>query len=248
MSTLSFTQASRGQSAELILVDEVGFVNSKVLLAVLPNIAFRGRKQVHITSHVNNTPWLNKVSDIRGDDGEPAYHVVSQSFKCRYHERDPGLTCFCLGIYCPQHISVDSHLKELMNMVAPKGFESEVTGSSSTSSLDTKTDTTYPFEAAVINKFNNCITLESVNRSSVVKAYLCLDPTFGGGSRSCAGVCCAVELSSGELVVSCQLFIQSRHQNVPEYVSVINKALLTTGRCWVRGTMLYVQQCAYVRT
>lgn len=57
-------QASRGQSADLILVDEVGFVSSKVLLAVLPNIAFRGRKQVHITSHVNNTPWLNKVADI----------------------------------------------------------------------------------------------------------------------------------------------------------------------------------------
>ncbi|XP_045072169.1 uncharacterized protein LOC123485286 [Coregonus clupeaformis] len=195
--------ASRGQSADLILVDEVGFVSSKVLLAVLPNIAFRGRKQVHITSHVNNTPWLNKVADIRGEDGEPAYHVVSQSFKCRYHEREPGLTCFCLGVCCPQHISVDNHLKELMNMVTPKGFESEVTGSSSTSSTDTKTDHTTPFEPSVINKFlsNNSVTLEYMNRGSVVRAYLCLDPTFGGGSRSCAGVCCAVELAGGKLVV-----------------------------------------------
>lgn len=31
---LVFQQASRGQSGNLILVDEVGFVNSKVLLAV----------------------------------------------------------------------------------------------------------------------------------------------------------------------------------------------------------------------
>ncbi|XP_078790740.1 uncharacterized protein LOC144996414 isoform X1 [Oryzias latipes] len=196
-------QASRGQSADLILVDEVGFVNSKVLLAVLPNIAFRGRKQVHITSHVNNTPWLNKVADIRDDRGGPAYHVVSQSFKCAYHERDPGLTCCCLGVYCPQHISVDGQLKELMNMVSPKGFESEVTGSSSTSSEDIKTDTTVPFEASVINRFlsNNCWALEDVARSIVTRAYLCLDPTFGGGSRSCAGVCCAVEIAGGKLVI-----------------------------------------------
>ncbi|CAB1324729.1 unnamed protein product [Coregonus sp. 'balchen'] len=196
--------ASRGQSADLILVDEVGFVNSKVLLAVLPNIVFRGRKQVHITSHVNNTPWLNKVADILREDGEPAYHVVSQSFKCRYHERESGPTCFCLGVYCPQHISVDNHLKELMNMVTPKGFESEVTGSSSTSSMDTKNENTTPFQPSVINKFlsNNSVTLEYITRASVVRAYLCLDPTFGGGSRSCAGVCCAVELAGGNLVMA----------------------------------------------
>lgn len=206
-------------------MDEVGFVNSKVLLAVLPNIAFRGRKQVHITSHVNNTPWLNKVADIRGDDGEPAYHVVSQSFKCRYHEREPGPTCFCLGVYCPQHISVDNHLKELMNMVTPKGFECEVTGSSSTSSTDTKTDNSTPFEASVINKFlsNNSVTLEYMSRASVARAYLCLDPTFGGGSKSCAGVCCAVELTSGKLVVSCHVVsrIKDRYQKVSKHVSVI---------------------------
>lgn len=179
-------------------------MNSKMLLSVLPNIAFRGRKQVHISSHVTNTPWLNKVADIRGEDGKPAYHVVSQSFKCGYHQRGPGLTCPCLGVYCPQHISVHNHLRELMNMVAPKGFESEVTGSSSTAeSADTKTDKTTPFEPSVINKFlsNNSLTLEAVAHASVIKAYLCLDPTFGGGSRSCAGVCCAVELADGKLVV-----------------------------------------------
>lgn len=181
----------------------MGFVSSKVLKSVLPNIAFRGRKQVHITSHVSETPWLNKVSDIRGDDGEPAYHVVSQSFKCRYHARDPGLTCFCLGVYCPQHISVQSHLKELMNMVTPNGFECEVTGSSSTSSADTKCDSTTPFEPRIINKFlsSNAVTVEELTHASVIRAYLCLDPTFGGGSMSCAGVCCAVELANGKLVV-----------------------------------------------
>ncbi|KAL0961671.1 hypothetical protein UPYG_G00352880 [Umbra pygmaea] len=90
-----------------------------------------------------------------------------------------------------------------MNMVTPKGFESEVTGSSGTSSTETKTDTTTPFEPSVINKFlsNNSVTLEYMSRASVVRAYLCLDPTFGGGSRSCAGVCCAVELPGGNLVV-----------------------------------------------
>lgn len=182
----------------------MGFVSSKVLLAVLPNIAFRGRKQVHITSHVNNTPWLNKVADIRGDDGEPAYHVVSQSFKCKHHARDPDSTCVCMGIYYPQHISVDSHLKQLMNIIVPRGFESEVTGSSSTSSSDTKSDTTTPFEACIINKFlsSNCVELERMVQSSVARAYICMDPTFGGGSKSCAGVCCAVELSGGQLAVS----------------------------------------------
>lgn len=201
---LFLLQASRGQSADLILVDEVGFVNSKVLLSVLPNIAFRGRKQVHITSHVSETPWLNKVSDILGDNGEPAYHVVSQSFKCRYHARDLGLTCFCLSVYCPQHITVQAPLKELMNMVIPKGFECEVTGSTSTSSADTKNDTTTPFEPRIINKFlsNNTVTLAYLTQGSVIRAYMCLDPTFGGGSMSCAGVCCALELANGKLVVS----------------------------------------------
>ncbi|KAJ8009905.1 hypothetical protein DPEC_G00069020 [Dallia pectoralis] len=41
-----------------------------------------------------------------------------------------------------------------------------------------------------------------MGRAAVVRAYLCLDPTFGGGSRSCAGVCCAVEFADGNLVVS----------------------------------------------
>lgn len=192
-------------------------MNSKVLLAVLPNIAFRGRKQVHITSHVNNTPWLNKVSHIRKDDGEAAYHVVSQSFKCNYHARDPGLTCFCLGVYCPQHISVDSHLKDLMNMITPKGFESEVTGSSSTSSTDTKTDTTTPFETGVMNKFlsGNCVTIERIRHSVTVRAYVCMDPTFGGGSLSCVGVCCALEVGAGELVVSArQVVVFSRSETM----------------------------------
>ena len=185
-------------------MDEVAFLNCKALLAVLPNMAVRARKQVHITSHVDNTPWLNKVGDIRREDGEPAYHVVSQSFKCRYHEKDPGLTCSCLGIYCPNHITVDNHLKQLMNMITPRGFESEVTGSSSTSSTDTKTDRTTPFEPSILNKFlsNNSYTLEYMTRASVERVYVCLDPTFGGGSRSCAGVCCAVELKGGNLVVS----------------------------------------------
>lgn len=202
-------QASRGQSADLILVDEVGFVNSKVLLAVLPNIAFKGRKQVHITSHVSNTPWLNKVADIHDEKGNPAYHVISQSFKCGYHERDPGLTCACLGIYCPQYISVESHLKKLMNMINPKGFESEITGSSSTSSNDTKSNESRPFDASTINKFlsSNCLSLEQVARAKVIRAYLCLDPTFGGGSKSCAGVCSAVETADGRLVVSMLHFI-----------------------------------------
>lgn len=145
----------------------VGFVNSKLLLAVLPNIAFRGRKQVLITSHINNTSWLNKVAHICGDDGEPAYHIKSQSYKCSYHERDPGLTCFCLGVYCPQCITVDGHLKELMNMVTPKAFKSEVTGSNSISSSDIKTT---PFEPSMINKFlsHNSVTLEYMARASVV--------------------------------------------------------------------------------
>lgn len=215
-------QASRGQSADLILVDEVGFVSSKVLLAVLPNIAFRGRKQVHITSHVMNTPWLNKVSDIRGEDGEPAYHVVSQSFKCRYHEKEQGLTCFCLGVYCPQHISVDGHLKELMNMISPKGFESEVTGSSSTWSTGYKIGKTTPFEPSVINKFlSSSVSVPDLYGSSIVRAYVCLDPTFGGGSRSCAGVCCAVELRNGKLVVSCHTRFQSCREEMTKNVSTV---------------------------
>lgn len=90
-------------------------------------------------------------------------------------------------------------------MIMPKGFESEVTGSSSTSSVDAKSDNTTPFEPSVINKFlsNNSVSLEYVTRATVVRAYLCLDPTFGGGSRSCVGVCCVVELPGVNLVVSC---------------------------------------------
>ncbi|XP_041835340.1 uncharacterized protein LOC121636101 [Melanotaenia boesemani] len=90
-----------------------------------------------------------------------------------------------------------------MNMVAPKGFEREVTGSCKLSSSDFKTDSTTPFESTVINRFlsNNSVTMDHMTRASVVRAYLCLDPTFGGGSRSCAGVCCAVELADGNLVI-----------------------------------------------
>ena len=178
-------------------------MSAKVLLAVLPNIAFQGRKQVHITSHVGSSSWINKVAEIRTDNGDQAYHVVSQSFKCRYHAKTPGLTCCCLGVYCPQHISVDNHLKQLMNMVSPRGFENEVTGSGNGLSTDLKTDITTPFEPAVISRFmHNNISISEICKSMVVRAYLCFDPTFGGGSKSGAGLCSAVELADGRLVVS----------------------------------------------
>ncbi|KAJ8009920.1 hypothetical protein DPEC_G00069170 [Dallia pectoralis] len=197
-STILCFQASRGQSADLILVDEVGFVNSKVLLAVLPNIAFRGRKQVHITSHVNNTPWLNKVGG---------------------HPRGRR------GARVPRSVA-ELQVQELMNMVTPKAFESEVTGSSSTASADTKSDDTTPFEPWVINKFlsNNSVPLEYMGRAAVVRAYLCLDPTFGGGSRSCAGVCCAVEFADGNLVVSHHGVgrVEGCHQKFTKQVAVIH--------------------------
>ncbi|KAK2848636.1 hypothetical protein Q5P01_008470 [Channa striata] len=122
-------------------------------------------------------------------------------------------------------------------MVAPKGFKSEVTGSSSTSSSDVKGDATAPFGPSVINRFlsNNCTELKDVARSPVTRAYLCLDPTFGGGSRSCAGVCCAVEIAGGDLV--------AQDEQVSEDVSVIGSRF--THLCRIvgpvrRGFLRYV--------
>ncbi|KAK5600752.1 hypothetical protein CRENBAI_010605 [Crenichthys baileyi] len=104
------------QSADLILVDQDGFVNSKVLLAVLLNIAFKGRKHAHIkhahiTSHVTNTAWLNKVADIQNESRDPAYHVVSQSFKQREESRAPVL--LPLGLLSATHFRGKSSVKIL---------------------------------------------------------------------------------------------------------------------------------------
>lgn len=196
-------QASRGQSADLIIVDEVGFVSPKVLLSVLPNIAFWGRKQVHITSHVASTPWLNKVADIKTGDGEPAYHVVSQTFKCRSHAHLSSTTCPCVGVYCPSRTSTDSNLRQLMNTVVPMGFESEVTGSASMVVDDKKESFTSPFDPSIINKFlsSNCMPMICLLSQHIVRVIVTMDPTFGGGSKSCVGLCIAVELDGGVLVV-----------------------------------------------
>lgn len=170
-------------------MDEAGFVAPKTMLAVLPNIAFKDRKQVHISSHVDGSKWLNKVADIKDADGNPAFHVVSQSFKCMAHFRLEGPTCPCLGIYCPQYINVNEAIKELMNIVYPRGFESEVTGSSITSS-DLKTSVTTPFTYDVVSRFKK--RTQSLKMIDPVYAVIGFDPTYGGGTKSCAGLCVLV--------------------------------------------------------
>lgn len=111
-------------------------------------------------------------------------------------------------------------------MVTPNGFECEVTGSSSTSSPDTKSDNTTPFEPRILNKFlsNNAVTMEYLSSGTIIRAYLCLDPTFGGGSMSCAGVCCAVELANGKLVMMAleELEIKDLDQVTQVYAALLS--------------------------
>lgn len=193
----------------MILVDEAGFVSSKTLLSVLPNISFKGRKQVHITSHVSNCTWLMKVNDIKDKDENPVFHVISQSLKCKAHLKLESTTCPCLNIYCPPYIEVTDHLKTLMNMIVPKGFEAEVAGQSVTES-NTKSDTIRPFDTRCLEQLMR--NKLSFSDTQPISFYIGFDPTFANGTKSCAGLVSGAALQNGCFAVSVMDMFRSTYR------------------------------------
>ncbi|ACD84546.1 terminase, partial [Salmonid herpesvirus 2] len=174
--------ATRGQTPDFILVDEAAFVNLTSITSLIPLMLVAGRKQIHISSHVAKS-WMNNVGDIIDEaTGEPAFHVISQKFKCAAHMHLPSLTCPCEAVYCPSHIDMNPATQALLSCVAPGG-EMEITGG--TGDLgDLVSETITPFTTETIHKIMNNVVDITDPKTEVSAFYIAIDPTYSSGSLS----------------------------------------------------------------
>ncbi|ACD84548.1 terminase, partial [Salmonid herpesvirus 3] len=165
-----------------ILVDEAAFVNLTSITSLIPLMLVAGRKQIHISSHVAKS-WINNVGDIIDETtGEPAFHVISQKFKCGAHMHLPGLTCPCEAVYCPSHIDMNPATQALLSCVAPGG-EMEITGG--TGDLgNLVSDSTFPFPDETVHKIMNDVIDINDPGAEVSAFYIAIDPTYSSGSQS----------------------------------------------------------------
>nr|UFP63455.1 terminase [Tiger shark herpes-like virus] len=184
-------QTARGQNPDLTVVDEAAFINLPALLAVIPLMAITGTKQIHTSSPVENTSWISKVYQLKDKDGKPAVHVISYQFKCQFHAMlTPDFSCSCCDIYCPDHISIDEFLQQLLNLIHPGSFEMELTGATMQVGDNIK-----PFYGGTFKTFlvNTVDTTTSKFADAIDSFYISVDPTFGNGRQSGIGICTLVK-------------------------------------------------------
>nr|WIM37057.1 ter [Herpesvirus DDDp] len=193
----SSPNAARGQTPDLILADEVCFVGPGALVGIIPIMSVAGRKQIHISSHQARS-WVNHVEGIVDSvTGKPAYHVINQRFKCAAHSHSKDAMCPCQRIYCPSHVSLNSSLKHLINLVVPGG-DIELTGG--VSHADVPADTRIPFTNEVVRLFLTNI-YNAATGSAPRRFFVCMDPTYASGTQSSVGMATFVELESGTVLL-----------------------------------------------
>ncbi|AVP72266.1 DNA packaging terminase subunit 1 [Silurid herpesvirus 1] len=191
----SSPNAARGQIPDFVLIDEAAFVNPASLLSLLPLLAVKNRKQIHISSHIPKS-WVTRVETIMGSDGKRAFHVINQRFKCEGHAHLPGMMCPCSAIFCPTHIDLNESIQELINNITPGGCEIELTGGDGAGLL--KKDVAQPFSEELIRQFlaNTIVELDEVRR-----VFIAVDPTYANGTQSSFGVCTFAELKNGQFQI-----------------------------------------------
>ncbi|QAB08546.1 ORF62 [Ictalurid herpesvirus 1] len=191
----SSPNAARGQIPDFVLIDEAAFVNPASLLSLLPLLAVKNRKQIHISSHIAKS-WVTRVETIMGSDGKRAFHVINQRFKCDGHAHLPGMMCPCSAVFCPTHIDLNESIQELINNITPGGCELELTGGDGAGVL--KRDVATPFSEELVRQF---MTNAVPDLSGVKRVFIAVDPTYANGTQSSFGVCTFAELNNGMFLV-----------------------------------------------
>ncbi|ABG25669.1 ORF68 [Ranid herpesvirus 2] len=190
----SGSNSARGQNPDLVIVDEAGFVNKGAFLSVLPLMAVKGTKQIHISSHVDKDAWLSRLGEVIDPiTGKAGVHLIKSQFKCDMHAADSGVTCACNDYLCPDHMTVDDVLKQILELVVPGSFDTELTGCV-VGDVNGGGTNSKPFETVVTKLLANCVT--DVDQSQIQAFYIGVDPTYGAHTMSSVGVCTIVRLNA----------------------------------------------------
>ncbi|ABG25767.1 ORF42 [Ranid herpesvirus 1] len=203
----SGANTARGQNPDLVIVDEAAFICMPALLSLIPLMAIDGTKQIHTTSPVDAGAWISRLSELRDvDTGEPHVHMIAQQFKCDYHAQDADITCPCMDVYRPDHMTVDVQLKDILNLISPGAFDYELTGclQSATRGIDAGGAST--FSKDLTTRFIQNVP-DVVDQALIASIYVSMDPTFCNGSMSSIGCCTFVRMeestSGPKLLVVC---------------------------------------------
>ncbi|ARR28926.1 hypothetical protein [Ranid herpesvirus 3] len=163
-------------------------------------MAITGTKQIHTTSPVDSNVWIARLQELNDPDNDKiVVHTINHQFKCERHAEDPGVSCPCLDIYVPDHMTVDEALKSILNVIQPGSFDSELTGC--VSALSTGVLARQPFPKPVINMFQ-CNEMKSLSDTDVELFIIAVDPTFASGSKSSIACVSLIKTFDSKLVVS----------------------------------------------
>lgn len=190
-----YFQTARGHTPDLAILDEAGFISPQALLSLIPLMAIDGTKQIHTTSPAKNA-WISKLADLKNPvTGEPHIHLIAQQFKCNYHASDSDITCPCMDLYRPDHMTVDHRMKDLLNLVDPGAFDFELTGC--VAGAETSfSGVSKPFTEDLLKRFLTAIP-EATCDDYVESFYVGVDPTFCTGSMSNVGCASVVKMKPG---------------------------------------------------
>ncbi|AXF48606.1 ORF42-like protein [Bufonid herpesvirus 1] len=173
-------------------------------------MAIDGTKQIYTTSPAKDA-WIGNLGDLRDPaTGEHHWHLIAQQFKCAYHASDPEITCPCMDVYRPDHMTVDGKMKALLNMVDPGAFDFELTGC--LSGATSGSEFVKPLTPHLLQRFLGNIALPFCN-DQVETVYVAVDPTYSTGLLSSIGCCTIFRMkewfSGPRFLVSEQLIFQT---------------------------------------
>lgn len=161
-------------------------------------MAITGTKQIHTTSPVDSNVWIARLQELNDpDSGKVVVHTINYQFKCSKHAEDAGVSCPCLDIYKPDHMTVDEDLKNIINVIQQGAFDSELTGCVSALSHGSGKQ---PFSKPILNMFQ-CNEIKSIPESDVDMFIISVDPTFASGSKSSIACVSVIKTFDNKLVV-----------------------------------------------
>ncbi|AAC58075.1 DNA packaging protein [Alcelaphine gammaherpesvirus 1] len=129
----------RGQTFQLLFVDEANFIKKDALPTILGFMLQKDAKIIFISSSNSSDQSTSFLYNLKGAS-ERMLNVVS--YVCSNHKEDfsmqDGLiSCPCYSLHVPSYISIDEQIKTTTNLFLDGVFDTELMGDSSCGTLST---------------------------------------------------------------------------------------------------------------
>ncbi|AGE09947.1 DNA packaging terminase subunit 1 [Elephantid betaherpesvirus 1] len=131
------TNSIRGQSFNILLVDESNFIKKEALHAIIGFLAQSTAKIIFISSCNTSTQSTSFLAHVKKT---PTQILNVISYVCEEHlysfgERSEAITCPCYRLHKPTFISLNLNIKKTANAFLKDSFNEEILGTTNTSFL-----------------------------------------------------------------------------------------------------------------